>query len=354
MFALLPAAVAVPPSLWNYGVPPMAGALAGTVAALVLYSLWKLSTLRKKQAAPGGRLRPPMLAVGTFGGAFAALSITRAARRSWAEPDWVGLCSHALLIAAIVAVTWLVVRLVGHAAERVLGSQPAERLSSRRRATQILMVRRVVVAVVCVAGAVAVVMTFPGARTVMASVLASAGLISLVAGLAAQSSLANLFAGLQLAFTDAVRVGDTVSIESKTGKVEEITLTYVVLAVWDGRHVIVPSTLFIKTHFENVSRHSEAGTAPVFLDLNWDVPVGRLRAELESFVHAHDLWDGNECSAAVTDAKGGNVEVRILVSAATPGELWTLRCAVREHLVAWVQQNFPSSLPRTRIERADV
>lgn len=352
VFAAELAAFQLPASLIEFGLPISVGAVVGAGVGLAIYMVWKVGTLRRHQAAPSRRLRLPLLLLGAVVGAFSVLNVTRAARPLVVEPHWVELVSHFLLVCAIALATWLVARLIVHAEQRVLELSVDDPLASRRRTTQAQMIRRVAVAMVSVAGAVAIIMTFPGARTAMTSVLASAGLISLVAGLAAQSSLANLFAGLQLAFSNAVRVGDTVTIESNTGKVEEVTLTYVVLSVWDGRHVVVPSTLFIKTSFETRSRHGEDGIGQVFLDVDWRVPVEEVRAEARRALEGMELWDGRECSVELTDAKGGSVELRLLVSASAPGAVWDLRCQLREHMVTWLQQNAPTSLPRTRVEGA--
>ena len=180
--------------------------------------------------------------------------------------------------------------------------------------------------------------------------LASAGLLSIVAGLAAQSSLANVFAGVQLAFTDALRVGDIVIVDEHWGTIEEITLTYVVVASWDGRRWIVPSTVFISKTFENWTRSSPKLLGTVEFDLDWLVPVEAARVELQRIVRRSDLWDGRTVSMQVTEATGGYVKVRATVSAATSGDLWDLRCYVREELITWLQQRAVYALPRTRLE----
>jgi hypothetical protein len=205
-----------------------------------------------------------------------------------------------------------------------------------------------VVLVVCaIAG---ILLTFPSARALGASLLASAGLISIVAGLAAQSSLANMFAGLQLAFTDAIRVDDVVVIDDEWGRIEEITLTYVVVHVWDDRRLILPSTYFTTTPFENWTRRAADLLGTVELDLDWDVPVEQMRAELVRLLDHTDLWDRRVGVLQVTDAVGGYVRVRALASAVDAPTLFDLRCYVREGLVAWLQDVAPQAIPRSRWE----
>ncbi|MEQ1735744.1 MAG: mechanosensitive ion channel domain-containing protein, partial [Rhodoglobus sp.] len=199
----------------------------------------------------------------------------------------------------------------------------------------------------------AILLTFPGAQALGASVLASAGLVSVVAGIAAQSALANVFAGMQLAFSDAIRVDDVVVVADEWGRIEEITLTYVVVTTWDQRRLVLPSTYFTTTPFENWTKSGSALFGGVELDLDWRVNTAGLRAELAKILDATELWDRRASNVQVTDATGGLVRVRVMVSAANAGALWDLRCLVREKVVAWSQTKAASALPRTRVLMLD-
>ena len=194
-----------------------------------------------------------------------------------------------------------------------------------------------------VAGAL---LTIPEVRALGAGLLASAGLISVVAALAVQSSLANVFAGLQIAFTDAIRVNDTVVVETQRGTIEEITLTYVVVLLLDGRRMIIPSTHFTTTPFENWSRRSTEISGFVLLDLNWNAPIEHLRTRTQQLLASTDLWDGRIGDLNVTDAIGGILKVTIGVSARNPGDLYELRNYVREHLIAELGKDYPDALPK--------
>jgi len=209
------------------------------------------------------------------------------------------------------------------------------------------------VSILVVVGAAAILLTFPEARTIGASLLASAGLVSIVAGLAAQTSLANVFAGMQIAFTDAIRVDDVVVVDGEWGRIEEITMTYVVVHVWDDRRLIMPSTYFTTTPFQNWTRRAADLLGTVELDLDWDVPVEALRDELSRLLEATDLWDQRVGILQVTEATGGYVRLRALASAADAPTLFDLRCYVREGLVDWLQEHAPTALPRTRVERVE-
>ncbi len=193
-------------------------------------------------------------------------------------------------------------------------------------------------------------LTFPAVRALGTGLLASAGLISIVAGLAAQTSLVNVFAGVQLAFTDAIRVDDVVVVQKEWGRIEEITLTYVVVHLWDDRRLILPSTYFTTTPFENWTRRQAAVMGTVELDLDWRAPVEAMRAELRRVLASTELWDGRTGVLQITDATLGYVRVRVVVSAANSGSLFDLRCLVREALIDCLQRDFPEALPHTRWE----
>ncbi|WP_448058922.1 mechanosensitive ion channel domain-containing protein [Cellulomonas hominis] len=295
------------------------------------------------------RSRRPMRAVLVVVAVWVALSI------STDPSDWTGPVERVLTIALIGTLAWLVGSLafVGEdaAMSRYRVDVPDNR-HARRVRTQIQVLRRLTVAVLVVVAVGAALLTFPGARTFGTSLLASAGLLSIVAGLAAQSSLANVFAGLQLAFTDAIRVDDVVIADGEWGRIEEITLTYVVVHVWDDRRLILPSTYFTTTPFENWTRRAADLLGTVEIDLDWAVPVDAMRAELVRLLEATDLWDHRVGVLQVTEATGGYVRLRALASAVDAPTLFDLRCYVREGLVVWLQREAPGALPRVRLEQA--
>jgi hypothetical protein len=227
-----------------------------------------------------------------------------------------------------------------------------DNLRRRRFKTQVVILRRVTVALIVVLTLGVVLMTFPGVRTVGASVLASAGLISVVAALAAQSTLGNVFAGLQLAFSDAVRVDDVVVVEGEWGRIEELTLTYVAVQIWDDRRLVLPTSYFTTKPFQNWTRTGSAVLGTAELDVDWSVPVEPLRTELRAVCENTELWDGRVCVLQVTDAVGGMVRLRALVSAGDAAALWDLRCLVRERLVAFVWEHQRDALPRMRADVA--
>ena len=268
---------------------------------------------------------------------------------------WRPALEHLLLVLTIVAVTWLIGSLAfvaEDAALRRFRTDVPDNRHARRVRTQIMVLRRLTVVVLSICAIAGVLLTFEGARAAGAGILASAGLLSVVAGLAAQTSLANLFAGLQIAFTDAIRVDDVVVVEEEWGRIEEITMTYVVVHLWDDRRLILPSTYFTTTPFENWTRRAAELLGTVELDLDWRVPVPAMRAELTRVLRATPLWDERVGVLQVTEATGGLVRVRALASAADAPTLFDLRCHVREALVAWLQREHPDALPTQRWEES--
>ncbi len=225
---------------------------------------------------------------------------------------------------------------------------PDNRIARRIR-TQVLILRRVAVVIIVIIAIGAALLTFPAIQTFGASVLASAGIASIVAGLAAQSVLANMFAGIQLVFSEALRVDDVVVAEGQWGRVGEITLSYVVLDLWDDRRLVLPCTYFTTTPFENWTRKGSELLGAVELDVDWRISTARMREHLQRVVGETELWDGRTAVLQVTEATGGMVRVRILVTAANAGTLFDLRCLVREEMVAWVRRTNPDALPVQRV-----
>ena len=262
----------------------------------------------------------------------------------------VGFIFRALFIGSA---TWLLCALLYYAEEIAANRyriDVRDNRVARRVRTQLRMLRRIGVVIIIICAIGTVLLSIPGAATVGASLFASAGLLSVVAGLAAQSTLANIFAGMQLAFNNALRVDDVVIVEGEWGKIEEITLTYIVVHIWDDRRMVLPSTYFTTTPFQNWTRHNSELLGSVEFDLDWRVNPAAMREELNRIVEMTDLWDHRAVVLQVTDAIGGFVRVRVLVTAQDAPTLFDLRCFVRENLIDWVNAENPDALPMNRVE----
>lgn len=335
----------------NYG--------SAIVAALAVAAAWALAEVTRRvlrrvgRGAPmvagiGRRIHRPaqMLAVT----ASLQIALAVAAEGSWRDETMFG-----LMVASIGSGVWLVVRIVHVLIDEALprfNRYEAGSPEARRLQTQTMILRRLTTALAWVIAIGVALTTFEPVRGLGTSVLASAGVLGVVAGLAAQSTLGNIFAGMQLAFGNRLRIGDLVVIEGEWGTIEEMTLGYVVVHIWDQRRLILPSSYLTSNPFVNWSRRDAGILGTVQMDVDWTVPVAELREELEKFVRTHPMWDGRMVSVYVTGTTGTLLRLRPLVSAVDGDQAWLLGCAVREHLVEWIRTNYPQAIPRVRAEWA--
>ena len=334
---------------------PIIGAFVGVVVSVV-FAVLARKALAKSATASSilARVRRPLhLTLATWG-AWVGLGIALVNPHlsDWNGSSVTTFLMHVLLIAGLACLTWM-----GYAAAWVFqdaakARQSADQGRSRRFETQAQVLRRLTQGIVVVVGTIAIIGTFEAARQAMTTVLASAGVLSVIAGLAAQQTLGNVFAGLQLAFTDAIRVGDVVVAGDKheTGSVEEITLSYVVVRIWDERRLIIPCRYFTQTPFENWTRRASAQLGTVELKLDWSAPMTLIRTKVEQLLTATDLWDGRTWAVQITDSDEYTVTVRILVSATNSGNLNDLRAYLREQVISWIVTDEPWARPAQRIE----
>lgn len=260
-------------------------------------------------------------------------------------------------VLAIAAVTGLAIAAIRGLADGIIAMHPAEvsdNLHARRIQTQTRVLSRIASSIALLAGLAFILMTFPTARQFGTSLLASAGVAGLVVGIAARSVFSNLLAGLQIALAQPIRIDDVLIVEGEWGRVEEITATYVVLKLWDERRLIVPLGWFIDHPFQNWTRRSADILGAVHLWLDHGLPVEAIRAEAQRLCEASPLWDRRVCVVQVTDTSERAMQVRVLVSSASSGPNYDLRCELREKLIAFVQREHPQALPRLRAELADL
>ncbi|MFH8980303.1 mechanosensitive ion channel family protein [Streptomyces varsoviensis] len=260
-----------------------------------------------------------------------------------------------LTLVLIGAVAWLAVRVAAAIVESTYARYAAnahDRARVRRVRTQVTLIQRIVTAVVVVVTVAAMLLTFPAMKTVGTSMLASAGVIGIVAGVAAQSTLGNLFAGLQIAFGDMVRIGDTVVVDGEWGTVEEITLTYLVVTTWDERRITMPVSYFTSKPFENWTRGTPRMTGTVFFHLDHTTPIDLMRERLHEVLMKSAEWDRRAWSLVITDTTPSTIQVRALVTAKDSDDIWTLRCVVREQMVEWLRREHPYALPRINTAHA--
>ena len=334
---------------------PIVGAFVGVVLSVLLSALAR-KALSKAATASSilARVRRPGHFTFAAWGAWAGLGIAliNPHLSEWNGTSITTFLMHVLLIVALACLTWMAYAAAWVFEDAAKARQDSDQGRSRRFETQAQVLRRLTQSIIVVVGIVAIIGTFEVARQAMTTVLASAGVISVIFGLAAQQTLGNVFAGLQLAFTDAIRVGDVVVAGEKkeTGSVEEITLSYVVVRIWDERRLIIPCRYFTQTPFENWTRRAAAQLGTVELKLDWSAPMTLIRAKVEQLLTATDLWDGRTWGVQITDSDEYTVTVRVLVSAKNSGHLSDLRAYMREQLISWIVAEEPWARPAQRIE----
>jgi small-conductance mechanosensitive channel len=261
---------------------------------------------------------------------------------------------HRMLLAAfIVLVGWLALASVNIALDRYarrFRTDVSNNLTARRAVTQLQVLKRAADVLLVLLTAGFALMSFDSVRQFGISLFASAGVAGIAAGLAARPMLGNLIAGIQIAITQPIRLGDVLVIQGNWGTVEEITSTYVVLKIWDWRRLVIPLSYFFDSPFENWTRTSASLIGSVMIYMDYTVPVEAVRAKLAELAQASPLWDGQVVNLQVTDAREETIELRALVSAADSGKAFDLRCDMREKLIAFLRTEYPQSLPRRRAE----
>ncbi|MGF7148762.1 small-conductance mechanosensitive channel [Sphingomonas zeicaulis] len=253
---------------------------------------------------------------------------------------------------------WLVISMLGalnDIAQRRYDISVADNLTARRRRTRAGILYRISIFVVLLITFCLMLMSIPSVRTVGVTIAASAGLAALAVGAAAQPALKNLIAGIQMAFTEPIRIDDVVIMDNEWGRIEDIRLTYVVVRIWDDRRLVVPVSKFLEQSFQNWTRETSALLGTAFLRLDHTADVARIRSKLDEVVRANPLWDGRVIVLHVTELYADHMELRCLVSASDAGRAFDLRCDVREALITWIAGEEPGWLVRTRAElRGDV
>lgn len=263
-----------------------------------------------------------------------------------------GAMAKVMNILLVIAFAYLLVKLVRVFEDFVYHTynlNKADNLKERKIRTQLQFVRKVVVSLIVIVAVAIVLLSFEGVRKIGAGLLTGVGIGGIIIGFAAQKSLSNFLAGLQIAFTQPIRIDDVLVVEGEWGRVEEITMTYVVLNIWDQRRLILPINYFIEKPFQNWTRTTSEILGTAFMYVDPTFPVDLLRAELERLLSASNLWDGRVGILQVTDVKENVVELRALMSARNSSEAFDLRCYVRENLLSFIKVNAEAGLPKTRV-----
>lgn len=269
------------------------------------------------------------------------------------SPESTAILSKASGILIIGAVAYILFHAVSIGEKAVLAGYDVsvvDNLQARKVHTQVQVLSKTIYFLIILFTVASVLMLFEAVRQFGTSILASAGVVGIIIGFAAQRTIANLFAGFQLAMTQPIRLDDVVIVENEWGRIEEITLTYVVVKIWDDRRLVVPLSYFIEKPFQNWTRMTSSLLGTVFVWADYTLPVAELRPAVESIVKACKDWDQRFWNLQVTDATERSMQIRVLATAADAGKAWNLRCEIREKLLEYIQQQYPQGLPHVRAE----
>jgi small-conductance mechanosensitive channel len=261
------------------------------------------------------------------------------------------LLARMLAMAAIGLVGWAALVALHIAADIYLlrfQLDTADNLLARKHNTQVRVLLRASDVLIILFTVGAALMTFSAVRQYGVSLFASAGVAGIVVGLAARPVLSNLMAGVQLAITQPIRLGDAVIVEDESGMIEEITATYVVVRIWDLRRLIVPLSYFIEKPFQNWTRETSALLGTVMFYLDYRAPVGLIREKVKEICQNSKNWNGQTVALQVTDTKASTIELRALMGANSAGQVFELRCEIREKIIDFLQRDHPEALPHTR------
>lgn len=340
---------------WSQRSPWVGVAVAAAIGLLVAWALFHVSDALFKRVLPHTRFLKWMVprARQPVRWLLPALVLHIVVQNAPDELGGIHPLRQFLTVLVMACGTWMLARAVsglGDAVEALRPVDVADNLTARRVQTQTRVITRLVMGFIALVGVALILMTFPSIRQLGTSLLASAGLAGIAAGFAARPILGNLLAGLQIAFSQPIRLDDVVIVEGEWGRIEEITGTYVVVRIWDQRRLVVPLQWWIEHPFQNWTRHSADLLGTVFLWVDYRMPLAPLREALQRVCEGSPLWDGRVCLVQVTDFSERAMQLRCLVSTADSGKGWDLRCLVREELMSVMQRDYPAYLPQLRAQ----
>jgi small-conductance mechanosensitive channel len=260
---------------------------------------------------------------------------------------------HVNSLLIIVIITWISmqgVRLAVYHIRKKLDVSVPDNLNARTNLTQINIFKNIINTAIIVIAFAAALMTFDQVKNIGISLLTSAGVLGIIVGLAAQKSIGMILSGIQIAITQPVRIDDVVVVENEWGRIEEITLTYVVVKIWDERRLILPVNYFLEKPFQNWTRTSANILGSVFIYVDYSFPVESLRGKLTELIKNNSKWDGRVANIQITDQNDRHKELRVLVSSSNSSDNWDLKVFLREQLTDYIQHEYPETFAKIRIE----
>jgi small-conductance mechanosensitive channel len=259
---------------------------------------------------------------------------------------------HANNIVLILSVGWILIKFVklgSYMLNKKLDINASDNLNARKRLTQLIVFQNIADTIIVIVTVSVILMTFDGARVIGKSLLTSAGIAGIIIGFAAQKSIGMFLAGVQIAITQPIRLDDVVIVEGEWGRIEEITLTYVVVRIWDERRLMLPVNYFLEKPFQNWTRTSADIMGTVFFYVGYDLSVQAIRDFVPQILKDNPNWDGRVFNVQITNSNEFYKEMRILVSSSDASKNWNLRTEVREKVIDFIQANYPDCFAKVRL-----
>jgi small-conductance mechanosensitive channel len=337
---------------WGAAVVSLGSSISAVIAGLIFY--WLIFRVLFRFAARSDTWLDQVLVKRWRGPAFFLLPLIMLMLMTPSltlPPKMLMVLRNGFSLVFTASLTWLLINTVFVLKDMILRHydlQVKNNLKARVIHTQVNVLVKIALVIISTVAVASMLMTFEKMRQLGLSILASAGIIGIIAGFAAQRSIATLFAGIQIALTQPIRIDDVVIVEGEWGWIEELTLTYVVVRIWDWRRLIIPIHYFLEKPFQNWTRRSAAILGTVFLYVDYTIPVDDIRREFHRILQASSLWDQNVWNVQVTNTTERAMEVRCLMSAVDAPTAWDLRCEVREKLIDFIRQNYPDAFPKVR------
>jgi small-conductance mechanosensitive channel len=260
---------------------------------------------------------------------------------------------HIDVLLLIFSITWITIQFVKAGAyylQTRLDIGTTDNMNARSRLTQIKVFKGIIISSIIVIAIAVGLLTFEQVKTIGLSLLTSAGIIGIIVGFAAQKSIGMILAGIQLAITQPIRLDDVVIVEEEWGRIEEITLTYVVVKIWDERRLVLPVTYFLEKPFQNWTRTGADITGTIFLYVDYNFPVESIRIAIPDMLKENADWDGRILNVQITKTTEQYKEIRVLLSSSNASKNWDLRATIREKLIDFINVNYPDTFAKTRIK----
>lgn len=341
----------IPPFLWNLilaGLAIIAGILVQKILSLILRVLFRSNEATSTRQILTRRLRLPL-------NYFLPLVMLESVLPfMYLNALYTRYIDKLIQILLILAFGFIMIRMVLLFEDYInvhFDINKPDNLKERKVRTQIHFIRKLLILIIVLLTVAAVLLSFESLRKLGAGLVTGVGVGGIIVGFAAQKSLGNLLAGFQIALTQSIRIDDVLVVEGEWGRVEDITLTYVVLRIWDERRLILPITYFIEKPFQNWTRIGSEITGTVFIQMDYSLPMEPLRKEFHRLLEINPLWDGRIKAMQVTDAKEHTMEIRALMSARNSSDAFDLRCIIREKLIGFIQEHYPESLPQYKLRK---